>query len=70
MEKRSINWTSNFIQIVWQQEHIYEAMVQSLEKRTMPKDVESDKYQPHMCEITSTISGAKSSRDSQGQLPF
>lgn len=45
-------------------------MVQSLEKRTMPKDVESDKYQPHMCEITSTISGAKSSRDSQGQLPF
>lgn len=45
-------------------------MVQSFEKRTMPKDVESDKYQPHMCEITSTISGAKSSRDSQGQLPF
>lgn len=45
-------------------------MVQSFEKRTMSKDVESDKYQPHMCEITGTISGTKSSRDSQGQLPF
>ena len=45
-------------------------MVQSFEKRTMLKDVESDKYQPHKYEITSIISGAQSSRDSQGQLPF
>lgn len=45
-------------------------MVQSFEKRTMLKDVESDKYQPHKYEITSIISDAQSSRDSQGQLPF